>query len=116
MTRIKRGVSAHRRHKKVQKAAKGFRGQRGVTFKQAQNAVMKAGIYSYAHRKTKKRTFRSLWIARINAACREHGISYNRFIESLTKKGIEINRKMLAELAVNDPEVFKAVVDQVKGA
>ena len=111
MTRIKRGVNAHRRHRKVVKAAKGMRGQRGRTFKASKNAVMKAGINSYRDRRLKKRTFRSLWIARINAACRPLGISYSRLIAAMTVKGVEINRKMLSELAIHEPAAFKAVVD-----
>lgn len=112
MTRVKRGVPAHRRHKKVLKAAKGFRGLRGRTFKASQNAVMKAGMNAYTSRRLKKRTFRSLWIARINAACRPLGITYSRLVAGMTAKGIEINRKMLSELAISDPEVFKAVVEE----
>ena len=114
MTRVKSGESTHRRHRKVVKAAKGYRGLRSRTFKQAKNAVMKAGLHSYTHRRTKKREFRRLWILRINAACRELGMKYSRFIDGLNKKDIEINRKMLAELAVNEPAAFKAVVDTVK--
>jgi len=111
MTRVKRGVTAHRRHRKVVKAAKGYRGLRSKTFKQAKNAVAKAGMHAYKHRKTRKREFRRLWITRINAACRELGTSYSRFIDGMTKKGIEVNRKILAELAVSEPEAFKAVVE-----
>ena len=111
MTRVKSGENAHRRHRKVVKAAKGYRGLRSKTFKQAKNAVMKAGLHSYTHRRTRKREFRRLWIARINAACREHGVAYSRFIDGMTKKGIELNRKILAELAIHEPEAFKAVVD-----
>ena len=114
MTRVKSGESTHRRHRKVVKAAKGYRGLRSRTFKQAKNAVMKAGLHSYTHRRTKKREFRRLWILRINATCRELGMKYSRFIDGLNKKDIEINRKMLAELAVNEPAAFKAVVDAVK--
>ena len=112
MTRVKRGVNAHRRHRKVVKAAKGYRGLRSTTFKQAKNAVMKAGLHSYAHRRTRKREFRRLWIARINAACRMHGQKYSIFIDAMAKKSIEINRKMLAELAMNHPDVFKTVLDE----
>jgi large subunit ribosomal protein L20 len=113
MTRVKRGENAHRRHRKVVKAAKGYRGLRSKTFKQAKNALMKAGQHAYTHRRTRKREFRRLWIARINAGCRPLGISYSRLIDGMTKKGIEINRKMLAELAAKEPEVFKAVVEEV---
>lgn len=111
MSRVKRGVTAHRRHQKVVKAAKGFRGARSTNFRQAKNAIMKAGLHSYTHRRTKKRTFRALWIARINAACRPLGISYSRFVDGMTKKNIAVNRKMLAELAVSAPDAFKAVVE-----
>lgn len=114
MTRVKSGRNAHRRHRTAVKAAKGFRGLRSLTFKQAKNAGMKAGKYSYAHRRTRKRDFRRLWIARINAACRPLGMSYSRLIAGLTKKGIELNRKMLAELAVNEPAVFKTIVETLK--
>jgi large subunit ribosomal protein L20 len=112
MTRIKRGVNAHRRHRKVVKAAKGYRGLRSKTFSQAKNATMKAGLHSYVDRKGKKRVFRRLWIARINAACRELGVKYSRLIDAMTKKKIAINRKMLAELAFSDPAVFKNVVEE----
>jgi large subunit ribosomal protein L20 len=112
MTRVKRGENAHRRHRAVVKAAKGYRGLRSRNFRQAKNAVMKAGQYSYEHRKTRKREFRRLWILRINAACRSYGVAYSRFIDGMTKKGIEINRKMLAELAAKEPVAFKAVLDE----
>ncbi len=114
MSRVKRGVTAHRRHRKTVKAAKGFRGLRSTNFRQAKNALMKAGLHSYTHRRTKKRTFRALWIARINAACRPLGITYSRLIEGMTKKDIRINRKMLAELAANSPDVFGKIVEEVK--
>lgn len=94
------------------KAAKGFRGLRSRNFRAAKNAVMKAGMNAYVSRRLKKRTFRSLWIARINAACRAHDVQYSRLIAAMTLKGMEVNRKMLAELAANEPEVFKAVLDQ----
>jgi large subunit ribosomal protein L20 len=114
MTRVKRGVTAHRRHRKVVKAAKGFRGQRHKKFAQAKPAIMKQGLHSYEGRKQKKRVFRRLWIVRINAACRELGIKYSRFIDGLTKQGIEVDRKMLSDLAVNDPATFKAIVEEAK--
>lgn len=114
MTRIKRGVRAHRRHRKVVKAAKGYRGLRSKNFRQAKNAVMKAGINSYRDRRLKKRTFRSLWIARISAACRPLGVSYSRLIDGLNKKGIAVNRKMLSELAIHEPKAFEAVVKQAQ--
>ncbi len=114
MTRVKRGETAHRRHREVVKAAKGYRGLRSKTFSQAKNAVMKAGMHAYTHRRTRKRDFRRLWISRINAACRAEGIAYSRFIDAMTKKGVTINRKMLAELAVNNADAFKAVLEAVK--
>ncbi|MBU1446584.1 50S ribosomal protein L20 [Patescibacteria group bacterium] len=114
MTRVKRGVTAHRRHKKMVDAAKGYRGLRNCTFKQAKTAVMKAGIHSYRDRRLKKRTFRGLWITRINAACRANGMAYSRFINALLKADIQIDRKMLAELAVNNEAAFKSIIEKVK--
>lgn len=114
MVRVKRGVIAHRRHRKIVKAAKGYRGGRKSLFSQAKNAVMKAGMNAYRDRRLKRRTFRSLWIARINAGCRQQGISYSRFIDGLTKANIQIDRKMLANLAVVDEAAFKAIVEKVK--
>lgn len=114
MTRIKRGTVTRRRHNKMLKATKGFRGMRHRVFKYSKNAFLKIGQRAFVGRKLRKRDFRSLWIVRINAACRPLGISYSRLIEGLTKKGITINRKMLAELAVNEPGVFKAIVEAVK--
>jgi len=114
MTRVKRGETAHRRHRKVVKAAKGFRGLRSKNFRQAKNAVMKAGMNSYVHRRTRKREFRRLWIARINAACRPLGITYSRLIAGMNEKGIVLNRKMLSEMAIHTPDSFKAVIDAVK--
>ncbi len=111
MTRVKSGESTHRRHRKVVKAAKGYRGLRSKTFKQAKNAIMKAGQHAYKHRRTRKREFRRLWISRINAACRAHGVGYSRFIDGMAKKSIVLNRKMLSELAISEPEAFKAVLD-----
>lgn len=112
MTRVKRGVNTRRRHHKMRKAAKGYRGLRHLTFKWAKNAVMKAGLRSYVSRRLKKRDFRSLWIVRINAACRAMGVKYSRLIDAMTKKDMAINRKMLAELAVNEPAVFKKIVEE----
>lgn len=114
--RVKKSVTAHRRHKKVIKAAKGFRGKRKNVFKLAKNAVMKAGQNAYRDRRLKKRTFHQLWVLRINAACREHEIKYSRFIYGCELAGIEINRKMLSELAINHPEAFKEVVEKAKAA
>lgn len=112
MTRVKRGVNTRRRHHAMKKAAKGFRGLRSRTFKWAKNATMKAGIRSYTSRRLKKRDFRSLWITRINAACRTMGVKYSRLIDAMTKKDMSINRKMLAELALNEPAVFKQIVEE----
>src|SRR6187397_2221166 len=108
MARVKRGVTAHAKHKKVLKAAKGYYGRRKNTIRVAKQAVEKAMQYAYRDRKRKKRTFRALWIQRINAAVREHGLTYARFIDGLTKAGIEVDRKVLAELAMSEPASFKA--------
>ena len=112
MARVKRGVTAHAKHKKVLKAAKGYYGRRKNTIRVAKQAVEKAMQYSYRDRKVKKRNFRALWIQRINAAVREHGMTYARFIDGLTKGGVEIDRKVLADLAVKDTAGFKAIVDK----
>ena len=114
MPRVKRGVVARRRHKKVLKQAKGYYGARSRVFRVAKQAVIKAGQYAYRDRRQRKRQFRALWIARINAAARINGLSYSRFIAGLKKADIEIDRKVLADLAMNHPTAFKAVVDQVK--
>ncbi|MEO7402090.1 MAG: 50S ribosomal protein L20, partial [Burkholderiales bacterium] len=106
MPRVKRGVTAHAKHKKVIDAAKGYRGRRGNVFRVAKEAVMKAGQYAYRDRRQKKRVFRTLWIARINAAAREHGMSYSVFMNGLTKAAIQIDRKVLADLAVLDKPAF----------
>ncbi len=116
MPRVKRGVPAHKRHKKIFKLAKGYRGKRKNVFKLAKNAVMKAGENAYRDRRLKKRTFHQLWILRINAACREHDLKYSRFIYGLELAGIEINRKMLSELAIHEPDVFKEIVEKAKAA
>ncbi len=112
MARVKRGVTAHAKHKKVLSAAKGFYGRRKNSIRTAKQAVEKSQQYAYRDRKRRKRTFRALWIQRINAAVREHGLTYGRFIDGLNKSGIEIDRKVLADLAVHDAEAFKALVDQ----
>ena len=104
----------HRRHRKIVKAAKGYRGLRSTTYRQAKLAVMKAGTNAYRDRRLKKRTFRRLWIARLNSGCRAHGISYSRFIATMTLNDIELNRKVLSELAIHEPEAFKAIVEKVK--
>lgn len=114
MPRVKGGVITKKRHKKIIKAAKGYRGQRHKLYSQAKIAGMKAGRYAFKDRRRKKREFRKLWIARINAACRPLGINYSRLVAGMTMKGILINRKMLAEMAVNDFETFKEVVKKVK--
>ena len=116
MPRVKRGVTAHARHKKIIKAAKGYRGRRGNVFRVAKQAVMKAGQYAYRDRRNKKRTFRALWITRINAACREQGVTYSAFIAGTKKAQIELDRKVLADMAVNDKAGFAAVVEQAKAA
>src|ERR1700742_3428587 len=112
MARVKGGVTAHARHKKVLKAAKGYYGRRKNTFRTANAAVEKAGVYAYRDRKVKKRSFRALWIQRINAAVREHGLTYSRFITGLASAGIEVDRKVLSDLAITEPTAFKALVDQ----
>jgi|SRR5687767_14519551 large subunit ribosomal protein L20 len=116
MSRVKRGVTAHARHKKVLKAAKGYYGRRKNTIRIAKQAVEKAGQYAYRDRRTKKRNFRALWIQRINAAVRELGLTYGRFIDGLNKAGIVVDRKILADLAVREPESFKALVERAQGA
>jgi len=116
MPRVKRGVTARARHKKVLALAKGFRGRRKNVFRIAKQAVMKAGQYAYRDRRTKKRVFRQLWIARINAASRSLGLSYSKFVAGLKKAQIEIDRKVLADLAVNDPAGFASIFAKVKAA
>jgi large subunit ribosomal protein L20 len=116
MARVKRGVTAHAKHKKVIKAAKGYYGRRKNTIRIAKQAVEKAMQYTYRDRKRRKRTFRALWIQRINAAVREHGMTYARFIDGLTKAGIEIDRKVLSDIAIRDTAAFKALVDQADAA
>lgn len=116
MSRVKRGVTAHARHKKVLDKAKGYYGARRTTYRAAVQAVEKAGQYAYRDRRRKKRNFRSLWIQRINAATRELGFTYGRFIDGLGKAGIEIDRKVLADLAVREPEAFKSLVEKAKAA
>jgi large subunit ribosomal protein L20 len=116
MSRVKRGVTAHAKHKKVLKRAKGYYGRRKNTIRTAKAAVDRAAQYAYRDRKNRKRSFRALWIQRINAAVREHGLTYGRFINGLGKAGVEIDRKMLADLAVSEPAAFAALVDKAKGA
>ncbi len=114
MPRVKRGVTARARHKKVLAAAKGFTQRRNNVFRIAKQAVMKAGQYAYRDRRTKKRVFRSLWIARINAAVREHDLTYSVFINGLNKAQIDLDRKVLADMAVLDKPSFAAIVERVK--
>jgi large subunit ribosomal protein L20 len=116
MPRVKRGVTARARHKKMIAQAKGFRGRRNNVFKIAKQAVMKAGQYQYRDRRTKKRDFRALWIARINAAVRELGMTYSVFMNALKKGGVEIDRKVLADLAVHDKAAFSKIAEQAKAS
>ena len=116
MSRVKRGVTAHAAHKKIIKQAKGYFNRRKIIFRVAVQAVEKAGQYQYRDRRRKKRTFRALWIQRINAATREAGLTYARFINGLDKAGIEIDRKILADLAVREPQAFAALVEKAKAA
>ncbi len=116
MARVKRGVTKSARHQKVLKAAKGYRGRRKNTIRVAKQAVDKARQYAYRDRRVRKRNFRALWIQRINAAARIHGMTYGRFMNGLKLAGVEVDRKVLAELAVNEPEAFKALVDAAEGA
>jgi large subunit ribosomal protein L20 len=116
MARVKRGVEANRRHKKVLKQAKGYYGARSRVFRVATQAVTKAGQYAYRDRRVKKRTFRRLWIARINAQSRVEGLSYSRLINGLGKAGIELDRRVLADLAVHDKAAFGVIVGQAKAA
>ena len=116
MARVKRGVTAHAKHKKVLKAAKGFYGRRKNTIRIAKQAVEKSLQYAYRDRKNRKRNFRALWIQRINAAVREHGLTYGRFIDGLNKAGIEIDRKVLSDLAIHEPAAFAALVAKSKAS
>ena len=114
MARVKRGVQAKARHKKVLKQAKGYRGARSRTYKVAKQAVMRAGQYAYRARRVKKRVFRSLWIVRINAAARENGLTYSKLIAGLKKASIDLDRKTLANIAVNDKEAFSKIAEEAK--
>ena len=114
MPRVKRGVTAKARHKKILNQSKGYRGRRGNVYRIAKEAVMKAGQYQYRDRRNKKREFRALWIARINAAVRELGMSYSVFMNGLKKASIDIDRKVLADMAVNDPAAFGSIVEKAK--
>jgi large subunit ribosomal protein L20 len=114
--RVKRGTTGHAKHKKVLKAAKGFYGRRKNTIRIAKQAVEKSLQYAYRDRKVRKRSFRALWVQRINAATREHGLSYGRFIDGLNKAGIEIDRKVLSDMAIHEPQAFAALVAKAKVA
>jgi large subunit ribosomal protein L20 len=116
MARVKRGVTSHAKHKTVLDAAKGYYGRRKNTIRIAKQAVEKAMQYAYRDRKNRKRTFRALWIQRLNAAVREHGLTYSRFIDGLGKAGIEVDRKVLSDIAIREPEAFAAIVAQAKAA
>jgi large subunit ribosomal protein L20 len=116
MARVKRGVTAHAKHKKVLKAAKGYSGRRKNTIRIAKQAVEKAHQYAFRDRKRKKRTFRALWIQRLNAAVRPFGLTYSRFIDGLNKSGLTIDRKVLSDLAIAEPAAFEVIVTKVKDA
>jgi len=114
MTRVKAGITRRRRHKKVLAATKGYRGARRTRFKAAKEAMIKARAYSYRDRRNRKRDFRRLWITRVNAACRMHGMTYSHFMNSLKQNNIGLNRKMLSEIAIRHPAAFKSIVDTVQ--
>jgi large subunit ribosomal protein L20 len=116
MPRVKRGVQAHAKHKKILKSAKGYYGARRKVFRVAKQAVIKAGQYAYRDRRVKKREFRGLWIQRINAAARMCGMSYSRFIDGLNKAGVEVDRKILADIAVHDMPAFEQLAEKAKAA
>ena len=116
MARVKRGVTAHAKHKKVLKAAKGYYGRRKNTIRVAKQAVEKANQYAFRDRKNRKRSFRALWIQRINAAVRPFGLTYSRFIDGLAKAGVMVDRKVLSDLAIAEPVAFQAIVEKAKAA
>ena len=116
MSRVKRGITTHARHRKVIKRAKGYYGRKKNCFRTAIQQVEKSLQYAYRDRKVRKRDFRKLWIQRINAAAREHGLRYSQFIDGLKKAGIDLDRKVLADIAVREPEAFKSIVEQAKKA
>jgi large subunit ribosomal protein L20 len=116
MARVKRGVTAHAKHKKILKAAKGYYGRRKNTIRVAKQAVEKANQYAFRDRKRKKRTFRALWIQRLNAAVRPFELSYSRFIDGLARAGITVDRKVLSDLAIREPAAFQAIVEKAKAA
>ena len=113
MVRVKRGIVRHRRHQKIRKLAKGYRGMRSSTFVKANEAVIRAGQNAYRDRRLKKRDFRALWITRLNAACRAHGVRYSVFIAALNKKKVGLNRKVLSELAIHEPKAFETLVKTI---
>jgi len=114
MPRVKRGTMTHKRHKKILEAASGYFGGKHSLFKTAKEAVMKSGNYAYRDRRVKKRDFRRLWITRISAACRLNGMQYSRFIEAMTKAGVDLDRKVLSDMAINDEQGFAALVERAK--
>jgi large subunit ribosomal protein L20 len=116
MARVKRGVTGHAKHKKVFKAAKGYYGRRKNTIRIAKQAVEKAGQYAFRDRKRRKRSFRALWIQRINAAVRPFGLNYSKFIDGLAKAGLQVDRKVLSDLAIREPAAFEAIVQKAKSA
>jgi large subunit ribosomal protein L20 len=116
MSRVKRGVTSHARHRKVLKQAKGYYGRRKNTIRIAKQAVEKAGQYAFRDRKRRKRTFRALWIQRLNAAVRPFGLNYSRFIDGLAKAGVVVDRKVLSDLAIREPATFQAIVEKAKAA
>ena len=116
MSRVKRGVAGHAKHKKVYKAAKGYYGRRKNTIRIAKQAVEKANQYAFRDRKRRKRTFRALWIQRLNAAVRPFGLNYSRFIDGLSKAGIDVDRKVLSDLAISEPVAFQAIAEKAKAA
>ena len=116
MARVKRGVVAHAKHKKILKLAKGYKGARSKVYRVAKQAVIRAGQFSYRDRRLKKRTFRALWIVRINAGCRNNGITYSKFISGLKKSGVELDRKILSEIAVSDKSAFAQLVETAKAS
>ena len=116
MARVKRGVTGHAKHKKIFKAAKGYYGRRKNTIRIAKQAVEKANQYAYRDRKRRKRTFRALWVQRLNAAVRPFGLTYSRFIDGLGKAGVAVDRKVLSDLAIHEPAAFQAIVEKAKAA
>jgi large subunit ribosomal protein L20 len=116
MARVKRGVTSHAKHKKVLDAAKGYYGRRKNTIRIAKQAVEKAMQYAYRDRKNRKRSFRALWIQRLNAAAREHGLTYSRLIDGMAKAGVTVDRKVLSDIAIHEPAAFAAIVEQAKAA